>query len=207
MYVSPHFEERSVSALRALMRAHPLAALVTHGPDGIGAEHIPMMLAGNGELPVLHGHVARANPVWRNVDDGSDVLAIFQGPNRYISPSWYLSKAEHGKVVPTWNYLVVHASGTIRWQHDAGWLRQHVEDATSTYERGETPWRVSDAPAEYVDRMLSAIVGFEILVTGLQGKWKLNQNRTAADRQGVVDALGSQRNTMAEEMAESMSVE
>jgi len=205
MYTPPHFEERSASALHALMRAHPLAALVTLGPDGIGVEHIPMLLVGTSELPTLHGHVARANPVWRNVGDGSDVLAIFQGPNRYISPSWYPSKAEHGKVVPTWNYLVVHARGTIHWQHDAGWLRQHVEHATSAHEQGEAPWQVSDAPADFVERMLSGIVGFEIPVTGLEGKWKLSQNRADADRRGVVAALSSQSDTIATEMAQWMS--
>ena len=187
------------------MRAHPLAALITHGPEGINAEHIPLLLVTSGDSSAaLQGHVARANPCWQKVGDGSDVLAIFQGPNRYVSPQWYPSKKEHGKVVPTWNYLVVHARGTIQWKRDPGWLRKHLEAATATHEDSDHPWRVSDAPSEFIDRMLSAIVGFEIRISALTGKWKLSQNRSKEDRLGVIAGLRNQTSTSAREMLDWM---
>jgi transcriptional regulator len=207
MYTPPHFEEASASTMRALICAHPLAALVTQGTDGISADHIPMLPVGATSLFALHGHVARANPLWRNLSEDSDVLAIFQGPNQYISPKWYPSKQEHGKVVPTWNYLVVHARGRIRWKHEAGWLREHIEVATSTHEDADNPWQVSDAPDEFIDRMLSAIIGFEIQISELKGKWKLNQNRSAADKRGVIDGLKNQGSSVAAEMAAWMESE
>jgi transcriptional regulator len=193
--------------MRSLIVAHPLAALVTPSSDGLGAEHIPMLFVESSSQAMLHGHVARANPVWQNVTEGSEVLAIFQGPNMYISPKSYPSKREHGKVVPTWNYLVVHARGKIHWQHDSAWLRNHVEDASVAHESRENPWRVSDAPADFIARMLAAIVGFEIQVTALKGKWKLSQNRTAVDRQGVIDALKSEDSSVAAEMLSWMERE
>jgi len=205
MYTPSHFEESRPSALHSLMRAYPLAVLITHSSEGINAEHIPLLLVKSGDSnAALQGHVARANPFWQKVSHGSDVLAIFQGPNRYISPQWYPSKKEHGKVVPTWNYLVVHARGTIQWQRDPGWLRKHLEAATATHEGSGQPWRVSDAPSDYIERMLSAIVGFEIQVSGLQGKWKLSQNRSKGDRLGVIAGLRNQTNTSAREMLDWM---
>ena len=193
--------------MRTLICAHPLAALVTQSPDGISAEHIPLLPASSGSLLALHGHVARANPLWKNVSEDSGVLAIFQGPNRYITPKWYPSKQEHGKVVPTWNYLVVHARGRIQWKHDVGWLRKHIEAATLAHEGTDHPWSVSDAPSEFIDRLLSAIVGFEIQISELEGKWKLSQNRTAEDRRGVIDGLRSQDSSVASEMAAWMESE
>jgi transcriptional regulator len=207
MYTSSHFDKASVSALRALISAHPLATLVTLAPNGINAEHIPMLFSGDGSQSALHGHVAKANPVWQAANDGSEVLAIFHGPNRYISPKWYPSKQEHGRVVPTWNYAVVHARGTIRWIHDQGWLRRHIEAATATHEGLDNPWRVSDAPPDYIDRLLSAIVGFEIDVAELNGKWKLGQNRSAADRQGAIDGLRRRGDSASGEMADWMAGE
>jgi transcriptional regulator len=144
--------------------------------------------------------VARANPLWQKVSDGSDVLAIFQGPNRYISPKWYPSKQEHGRVVPTWNYLVVHGRGRITWHHDLNWLRKLLEALTDVHEDSELPWRVSDAPEDFVERMLSAIVGFEIRIADLKGMWKLSQNRSAEDRLGVIAGLKSQSNAAAADM-------
>jgi len=200
MYTPPHFEETRTSALHSLMRMHPLAVLVTQSADGINADHIPLLLVESGPLGALEGHVARANPLWGNVGDGSEVLAIFQGPNRYISPRWYPSKKEHGKVVPTWNYLVAHARGSILWKHDPVWLRRHLEAATRSHESADQPWQISDAPADFVERMLSAIVGFEISIAELKGKWKLSQNRSAEDRRGVIEGLKSQPDAVATEM-------
>jgi len=193
--------------MRSLIAAHPLATLVTQSSDGVSADHIPMLFVQSESGAVLHGHVARANPVWRNVADSSEVLAIFQGPNVYVSPKWYPSKQEHGKVVPTWNYLVVHARGRIQWNQDSGWLRSHVEAASAFHEGSENPWQVSDAPPEFIDRMLSAIVGFEVQIFELIGKWKLSQNRAGADRRGVVEALKRQNDSGATELANLMERE
>jgi transcriptional regulator len=137
---------------------------------------------------VLRGHVARANPVWKDGD--GEALAIFLGPHAYVSPNWYPSKTQTGKAVPTWNYLTVHARGVIRWVQDAEWLRAHVTALSDAHEAPrEEPWKVSDAPSSYVDGLLRAIVGFEFSITSLDGKWKLSQNRDAADRAGVRDGL------------------
>jgi transcriptional regulator len=201
MYTPAHFEKVSTSEMRSLISAHPLATLVTQSLTGLGAEHIPMLFVESGSQSALHGHVAKANPVWQTVSETSEVLAIFQGPSRYISPKWYPSKQEHGKVVPTWNYLVVHARGKIGWHHDLMWLRNHVEAASAAHESRDNPWRVSDAPAGFIDRMLSAIVGFEIQISELKGKWKLSQNRAEADRRGVIEGLKSQNSSVAAEMA------
>lgn len=208
MYTPSHFEEFRESALHALMRAHPLAALVTQTSVGIDAEHIPLLVLKSSEAnTVLHGHVARANPFWQEVGDGSEILAIFQGSNRYISPKWYPSKQQHGKVVPTWNYLVVHARGKIQWNQDPVWLRKHLESATETHEDSDQPWQVSDAPTDFVERMLSAIIGFEILISDLKGKWKLSQNRSKEDRLGVIAGLKNQSSASAAEMLRWMGDE
>ena len=138
----------------------------------------------------LRCHVARANPIWQQVSADHQVLVVFRGEEGYVSPSWYAAKQEHGKVVPTWNYAAVHAYGVATAVHDAAWLRRMVEDLTNRHEHGRPdPWQVSDAPAEYVEKLLGAIVGVEIPVTRLIGKWKLSQNRSTADRQGVVSGL------------------
>lgn len=209
MYTPATFEESRPAALRAVIRAHPLATIVAVTAEGLDAEHIPLLLLDSDEsFGVLQGHVARANPVWKNLADGSDVLAVFQGADRYVTPSWYPSKEEHGRVVPTWNYQVVHVRGTIKWTHDRHWLRTHLEAATASHEASqERPWRVSDAPEEFFERMLGAIVGFEISICSVKGKWKLSQNRSAEDRRGVVRGLQGQSHSMAGEMLEWMSKE
>jgi len=205
MYTPSHFEETRVEALHALMRAHAFATLVSQSGGQINADHIPLLLTQSDRSDgVLQGHVARANPLWETVSEGSEVLAIFQGPNQYVSPKWYPSKQEHGKVVPTWNYLVVHARGRIRWNQDPAWLRQHLESATATHEGADRPWNVSDAPPNFIERMLAGIVGFEILISDLRGKWKLSQNRSEADRLGVISGLKSQSSDAAAEMLQWM---
>ena len=163
-----------------------------------------MLFVESAENSALHGHVAKSNPVWQTVAENSEVLAIFQGPNRYISPKWYPSKREHGRVVPTWNYLVVHARGRIRWHGEPAWLRGHVETASRVHEGKIEPWRVSDAPSDFIDRMLGAIVGFEIEIRELKGKWKLSQNRSAEDRRGVIEALKSLDDSAAVEIVAHM---
>jgi transcriptional regulator len=191
MYRPAHFAEDRVEVLHELIRRRPLATLVaTHGST-VDADHVPVLLdAAEGPCGTLRGHVARANSLWRAVAEGSEVLAIFQGDGHYVSPAWYPSKHVDGKVVPTWNYVVVHARGPIRYRHEPGWLHDLVTTLTDTHETPRTErWRVADAPPDYVAAMLRAIVGFEIPLTSLTGKWKMSQNRSAADRAGVAAGL------------------
>jgi len=181
MYIPDHFREDRPDILQDAMRRIGFATLVT---PGLEANHLPV-LVGDG---VLRGHVARANPVWKQ--GGGEALAFFLGPHAYVSPNWYPSKAETGKAVPTWNYLTVHARGTISWMQDADWLRSHVGALSAAHEAGrENSWAIGDAPASYVDGLLRAIVGFELTISKLEGKWKLSQNRDAADRAGVREGL------------------
>lgn len=187
MYLPAHFAQQDPQALASLMRDHPLAMLVTQGADGLTADHLPLEF--DAVTRTLRGHVARANPLWRHAD-GQAVLAVFRGPEAYVSPSWYPSKAATHKVVPTWNYAVVHAHGPLRAVDDSAWLRALVGRLTDRHEAPlSTPWAVDDAPADYVQQMLRAIVGIEIAVERLIGKWKVSQNRSDADREGVAAAL------------------
>jgi transcriptional regulator len=186
MYVPAHFREDRSDVLHNAMRAIGFATLVTQTDAGIDANHLPLLLQdGN-----LIGHFARANPVWKTLKPGSEALAIFLGPHAYVSPSLYPSKAATCKAVPTWNYITVHARGRLTLHDDAGWLRAHV-GALSDFHESErpAPWAVDDAPAAYIDSLLRAIVGFELSITALEGKWKLSQNRDSADRQGVQDGM------------------
>jgi len=192
MYLPRHFEQADAQAIAALMKEHPLATLVSTAADGsLNADHVPLVYdAGDGPQGTLRGHVARANPLWRTLAAGGPVLAVFHGPQAYISPSNYASKQEHGKVVPTWNYAVVHAHGKLQPVDDAAWLRAFVERLTLRHESArEQPWAVSDAPADFLEQMVKAIVGIEIEVTRLEGKWKVSQNRGEADRAGVTAGL------------------
>ena len=191
MYLPAHFNETRTAVLRALMRAQPLATLVTTGGSGLLANHIPVQtLDEPAPLGSIRGHIARANPLWREYRSGSQALAIFQGPQVYISPSFYPSKAKTGEVVPTWDYAVVHASGTLRFIEDTQWLRSFVSGLTAAHESPRPqPWKIDDAPAAYIDKMLKLIVGFEFSIVSLTGKWKVSQNRPQADRQGVIDKL------------------
>jgi transcriptional regulator len=181
MYTPDHFREDRPKVLAEAVQRIGFATLVT---TGLEANHLPMLLQDG----VLRGHVARANPVWK-MGNGA-ALAIFLGPHAYVSPNWYPSKALTGKAVPTWNYITVHARGAIRWIQDAEWLRVHVTALSETHEaeRAE-PWKVNDAPAASIDSLLRAIVGFELTIEVLQGKYKLSQNRDAADRDGVREAF------------------
>ena len=191
MYCPAHFEETRSEVLHALMRAYPLATLVTWDADGLDANHIPLLLdATAGEFGSLRGHVARANPLWRKVGASDTALAIFHGPEGYVTPNWYPSKAETGKAVPTWNYVVAHAHGRLRVIDDAAWLRAQVAALTAQEEAAfPHPWQVADAPADYVEKMLGAVVGIELEITRLAGKWKTSQNQPPQNRAGVVAGL------------------
>ena len=194
MYIPRHFEEKRLDVLQALIREYPLATLVTLTPDGLSANHIPLHFD-DAPLPYgcLRGHVARANPVWQDVSPNVEVLTIFHGPQAYISPSWYPTKQETGKVVPTWNYVVVHAHGLLQVRDDPTWLRSQLEQLTQDSEqRFPEPWRVSDAPLDYTERLLAAIVGIEIVITRLSGKWKVSQNQSEGNREGVREGLRTQ---------------
>jgi len=179
--------------MQDLMRKHPLATFVTMDAAGVVADHIPMHVVTAPEpYGVLRGHVARANPVWREHPAEREALAVFQGPQVYISPSLYPTKKLTGEVVPTWNYAVVHAYGWLRFIHDADSLLALVATLTDSHEAArDAPWAVGDAPATYIKKMLAAIVGFEFTITRLTGKWKVSQNRNAADRDGVASGLRS----------------
>ena len=206
MYLPSHFEQHDTEALHALMREHPLATLVSLQADGPTADHVPLEF--DAATRTLRGHVARANPLWR-VAGGQAVLAVFCGPQTYITPSWYASKAATHKVVPTWNYTVVHAHGTLQVIEDAPWLHDLVSRLTRHHESPRAqPWAVSDAPDDYVQPMLRAIVGIQIPVDRLVGKWKVSQNRSAADRQGVAQGLALEaQNPQAAAMARLVPVD
>ncbi len=203
MYLPKSFEQPSVEQMHELIRAYPLASLITHSSDGLCANHVPMHLSATPEpYGLLSGHVPRANPVWRDAGNGAHVMLIFHGPNAYITPSWYAAKALDGRVVPTWNYTVVHAHGRLRVIDDAQWLRAHLEQLTDQQESSQAhPWAVADAPIDYTDQLMTALIGLEIVIDKLVGKWKLSQNRSAADRAGVVAGLRASATGEASQMA------
>jgi transcriptional regulator len=203
LYLPAHFNETRPGVMHALMRVHPLCTLVTQCDSGLVANHVPVQtLSEPKPLGCIRGHIARANPLWRDYRPGTQALAIFQGPQAYISPSVYPSKYKTGEVVPTWNYAVVHASGTLRFIQDAGWLRDFVAGLTATHEAPRSmPWKIGDAPAPYIDKMLSLIVGFEFSIAALSGKWKVSQNRSQEDREGVMRNLRNADDADSREMA------
>ena len=207
MYIASQFEEQETAALHDLIAANPFGTLVTLGGGGIEANHFPFVLDRTaGEFGTLRTHVARANPVWRGLDAGAEALAIFQGANAYVSPSWYPSKHVHGKAVPTWNYVAVHAYGTMRAVDNPAWLRSFLAQLTEQHEAGRWhPWRIDDAPADFIDQLLTAIVGIEIPLSRLAGKWKVSQNRSESDRQGVAAGLRSVGGEQALAMADAVS--
>ena len=184
MYIPRHFEESRQEVLHALMAAHPLGTLITHSEDGLDANHLPFELdAKVGAKGLLRAHVARNNPVWQSIDSGEKVLVVFRAENAYISPNWYPSKEGTGKHVPTWNYQVVHAHGNITIRDDEKYVRGLVARLTRKHEAHESkPWKMGDAPQDYIDTMLKSIVGLEVEITGLAGKFKLSQNREVPDR-------------------------
>ena len=207
MYLPKYFEESRSEVLHAMMSARPLATLVTLCGADLVANHIPVeTLADPAPHGMLRGHIARANPLWREYRDGSPALAIFQGPQTYISPSFYPSKKQTGEVVPTWDYAVVHAHGSLRFVQDAAWLHALVVRLTDAHEASrQAPWEVADAPAPYIEKMLSQIVGFEFSILRLTGKWKLSQNHPTANRQGVVAGLREKADADSREIADTLA--
>ena len=191
MYLPPQFREDDVPALHAAIRQIGFGTLVTLGADGLIASHVPMLIdSAPAPYGTLLGHVARANPQWRGPASGVEALAMFVGPNGYVTPSWYPTKRETGKVVPTWNYVAIHAYGPVEFFEDADRLLGVVTRLTETHEAPRAaPWAVSDAPAEFVRAQLKGIVGFSLPISRLEGKWKMSQNRTPADRTGVREGL------------------
>jgi transcriptional regulator len=207
LYIPGYFSETRAEVLHALMRARPLATLVTVCDSGMVANHIPVETLSE-PLPhgLILGHIARANPLWREYRAGSEALAIFHGPQVYISPSFYPSKQETGEVVPTWDYAVVHARGTLSFVQDAAWLRTFVARLTESHEASrQVPWKIGDAPAPYIEKMLSQIVGFEFSIASLTGKWKVSQNHPAANRRGVVAGLRAAGGAEGREIADMLS--
>jgi transcriptional regulator len=190
MHCPNPFREQRLEVLHDLMRTHPLATLVTVGAGGLAANLVPFSLHEGGEFGILRAHLGRGN---RQLDDlraGAATLVIFQGPDAYVSPSWYPSKAEHGKVVPTWNFAMVQARGEPRVIDDPAWIRAQLQELTEHHEGGrEHPWRMADAPDGFITEVIDALAGIEIPIRAIDGKWKASQNRQPADRQGVIDGL------------------
>ena len=200
------FRVDDVPQMHALMRARPFAALISHGAAGLYASHLPTVLKEVGTYGAIEFHLARANPHWTELAERNEALMIFQGSEGYITPNWYPSKAQHGKVVPTWNFAVVHTYGRPEAIDDAAWLRQHVAELTAQQERDQPkPWAPSDAPDAFINAMVRGIVGFRFVITRLEGKWKMNQNREAQDRLGVVKGLGERGRADDLEMADFVS--
>jgi transcriptional regulator len=205
MYEPPLHRQDDIAAQHALIRAHPLGLLISHGPSGLLASSIPFTLVDDSSrFGMLRCHVARANPQWRDLQAASEALIVFQGPDAYITPSWYATKRETGKVVPTWNYLMVQARGQPRVNETAEWLRAQIEQLTNEREaHREKRWAVGDAPEDFIAQQMRAIVGVEIEIADLRGKWKASQNRAQADRDGVVEGLTENGDPMAEIVRES----
>jgi transcriptional regulator len=203
MYEPPLHRHDDIAAQHALIRDYPLGLLISHGPSGLLANAIPFLIdPAASKFGTLQAHVARANPQWRDLQAAEEALVVFQGVDHYITPSWYETKRETGKVVPTWNYLIVQARGRPRVIEDAAWLRAQIEALTDKKEGSRAaPWAVADAPEDFVAAQIRAIVGVEIEIADLRGKWKASQNRKAEDRAGVIAGLEAEGEPEAAAMA------
>ncbi len=193
MHIQPQFRETREAVLHDLIRQHPLATVVVQH-DELMVNHFPLVLESVGEHVgghgILQGHIPRSNPLCAALADGHPAVAVFHGPEGYVSPSWYPSKHEHGKAVPTWNYVVVHAHGIAKAVHERGWLLAHLNALTDQQESGQArPWQVADAPPEFTEQMLGGIVGIEVRISAIVGKWKVSQNRPESDQLGVAAGL------------------
>lgn len=193
MYIPASFKENRLEKLHELIVSYPLGLLVTHGGNGLEASPIPFLLyAEEGTNGVLRAHMAKANPHWKSLAGQSECMIVFQGPEGYVTPSWYPSKAETHKAIPTWNYATVHVWGRPQVTEEAAWLRRQLDDLTSFHEIPRPqPWSVSDAPAEYIANQIKAIIGIEIPINRIEGKWKMSQNKDKADREGVINGMRS----------------
>jgi transcriptional regulator len=190
MYLPKAFENNDPAQLEAVIQENPLATLISYLPSGLEANHLPLMLQQEKGKTILKGHIAKANDLWMKLDSNNEVLVVFQGPDSYISPSFYPSKQVDGKVVPTWNYVAVHVKGRMAFHHDEAWKIGFLNQLTAQHEASfEQPWNVSDAPKDYTDKMLGAIVGIEIEVLDMKGKWKVSQNQSRQNQMGVIEGL------------------
>jgi transcriptional regulator len=200
MYQPVHFVEEDLPTLHALISAHPLGLLISTDAGDLQANPIPFLLdEKTGEHGTLRAHLARANPQWQHLEKAAKALVVFQGSDAYVTPSWYQSKKDHGKVVPTWNYVMVQVRGAIRVIDDADWLHSQLTALTDRHERGRLqPWSIHDAPDNFIDAQKRAIIGLEMEITEISGKWKVSQNRPVADRKGVAEGLAYEgQNAMA----------
>jgi transcriptional regulator len=196
MYIPRANQENRIPVLHKLIEDQPFASLVTMGSSGLFASHIPMVLEQNGILGQLRGHISRANTQWRDYTPSVEALAIFSGPQHYVSPNWYPEKQETGKAVPTWNYVVVHAYGYLKIIEDGEWLMAHLASLTNIHEAASpVPWEIADAPADYIAALAKGIVGLEMTIERLEGKWKVSQNRSEQDRSGVAMGLAELNTT------------
>jgi transcriptional regulator len=204
MFVPQVFEELRVEVMQELIRQYPLGTLIVVGRNGVEANHIPFEIDPHpAPFGTLSGHVARNNPLYGEFVPGTEALVVFSGPDAYVSPSWYPTKQESGKVVPTWDYAAVHARGTLQFFEDSQRLLEHLGRLTARHEAAHShPWLISDAPADYIEKQVQRIVGFEIPVSTLQGKWKVSQNRAARDRQGVARGMAAMSDPKSIAMAE-----
>ena len=213
MHVPKQFEQNDLTEFTDLINNYPFATLITNSDLGLEANHIPFILDQSNGKNILQGHIAKVNSLWKNLKDKSEVLVVFHGPNCYISPNYYPTKKETGKVVPTWNYVAVHVKGVLSYVHDEGWKLDLLNDLTTQHEAGQViPWSISDAPEEYIQKMLSAIVGLEVDIASITGQWKLSQNQPDVNRLGVVAGLSLENEShqaiaelVKEQMAKSAS--
>lgn len=194
MHIPKIFQKNDHGQIEKLIREYPFATLVTHSDSGVDANHLPVIFTEVSGKKIIQAHIAKVNPLWKEVSDGSEVLLIFNGPNCYVSPNYYPTKKETGKAVPTWNYVVAHVRGVMSYKQDKVWLKQMIDNLTSQHEANqEIPWATSDAPQDYIQRMLSAIVGLEIEITSITSQWKLSQNQPEKNKLGVVNGLSSEK--------------
>lgn len=206
MHIPKKFKQDDLDTLKKLIVEAPFASLITSSKTGLEANHLPFILKESEGKTLLQGHIAKANPLWQNLEDQADVLVVFNGPNCYVSPNYYPTKKEHGKAVPTWNYVCVHVKGVVSFIYDDAWNLQMLNALTTVHEASQKkPWSVADAPKEYIQKMLSAIVGIEIDVASIVGQWKLSQNQPVQNQRGIVEGLSKEADGLSQQNVASSS--
>ncbi len=205
MHIPSNFKQSDEYQLKDIIREYPFATLITQSESGMEATHFPVILNCVEGKEVIQAHIAKANKIWQTVKEGSEILLIFNGPNCYISPNYYPTKKESGKVVPTWNYVVVHVKGRILFIHDKKWIYNVIDSLTRVHESNqETPWSIAEAPDAFIEKMLPAIVGVEISIDSIEGQWKLSQNQPEVNKLGVVKGLESHEGEVSQLVREQM---
>ena len=203
MHIPKKFKQNDPNHLKDIILKYPFATLITNSDSGLEANHIPIFLNQSKGKDILQGHIAKVNPLWKNLKDKSEVLVVFNGPNCYISPNYYPTKKETGKVVPTWNYVTVHVKGVMSYIHDEKWKLNMLNNLTNQHEVGQpNPWSISDAPEEYIQKMIPAIVGLEIKALSITGQWKVSQNQPEQNKQGVAAGLSQESESDSQKIAE-----